>query len=101
MRERDIEKHFNNCVKKRGGEVRKVKWLSRAHAPDRLALLPVPGQGRHFFAELKAPGEEPNDGQLREHKRMRAAGIEVRVFDTISGIDRFFRLHDKGYWSRP
>lgn len=102
MRESEIEKHFIDRVKERGGEVRKVKWIGRAHAPDRLAMIPIlHTQGRHFFVELKATGEIPSDGQFREHRRMRAAGIEVRVFNSISIIDRFFKLHDQGYWSRP
>lgn len=40
MRERDIEKHLVQRVKALGGEVRKVKWVGRDGAPDRLVMLP-------------------------------------------------------------
>lgn len=92
MRERDVEKHFINWVEKLKGEVRKVKWISRAHAPDRLALLP----GQHFYAELKAPGKEARAGQAREHVRMRKAGCRVYVLDTVEKIDLFFNHLSEG-----
>lgn len=40
MRERDIEKHLVQRVKALGGEVRKVQWIGRRGAPDRLVMLP-------------------------------------------------------------
>lgn len=91
--ERDIEKFFIREVKKRKGEVRKVKWIGRAHAPDRLALF----RYKHFYAELKAPGEKVRLGQHREHERMRSAGMEVHVFGTKSAIVNFFYYFDKGF----
>ena len=45
MRESEIEKYLVKQVKAAGGEVRKVKWIGRRGAPDRLAMLPArPGQ---------------------------------------------------------
>jgi hypothetical protein len=38
--ERDIEAHLVKRVKALGGEVRKVQWVGRASAPDRLVMLP-------------------------------------------------------------
>lgn len=91
MKERDIEQHFIRRVREHGGEVRKVTWRGRAHAPDRLALLP----SWHFLAELKAPGETARAGQAREHVRLRRAGFTVLVLNTIEAIDTFFdRLSD-------
>lgn len=92
--ERDIEKHFVRQVKKRGGEVRKVKWISRAHAPDRLALMPT----WHFLAELKRPGEKARAGQLREHARLRRAGFKVYVLDTIERVNDLFYHFDRGFY---
>ena len=40
MRESDIEKYLVKRVKELGGEVRKVKWVGREGAPDRLVMLP-------------------------------------------------------------
>jgi len=63
-----IEKYFVDQVKAYGGEVRKVQWVGRRHAPDRLALFPPIGDkaGFNFFVELKRPGELLRPGQARE-----------------------------------
>lgn len=85
MRESDIHKHLVKQVKSLGGEVRRVKWIGRSHAPDVLVMLPH--QARHFYVEEKRPDAEARDGQLREHERMRKAGCIVLVLDTIEKID--------------
>jgi hypothetical protein len=95
MRESAIEKRFVGQVQIRRGEVRKVKWIGRAHAPDRLAMMPH----THFYAELKATGKDARDGQAREHERMRRAGMKVYVLNSIEAIDNFFYHFDRG--ARP
>lgn len=111
MRERDIEKHLVQRVKELGGEVRKVKWIGRRGAPDRLVMLPgqkyvlpdptrITATGvkawklmladptpRTIWVELKAPGVEPEPHQLREHERMRRMGLRVEVIDSIEGVE--------------
>jgi len=91
MRERDIERHLVQRVKALNGEVRKVQWIGRRGAPDRLVMLPAPagpGQWRApVWVELKAPGVKPEAHQLREHKRMRAMGQRVVVIDSIEGVE--------------
>lgn len=98
MRERDIEHHLVKRVKLLGGEVRKVKWIGRRGAPDRLVMLPGPWCGftsdggfwakpRTIWIELKAPGEKPKAYQLREHDRMRAMGQRVEVVDSIEAVE--------------
>ena len=91
MRERDVENYLVTQVKRRGGEVRKVKWIGRKSAPDRLVMLPDRGC---YWVELKAPGKRatfPSNAheraQKREHDRMRAMGQEVFVIDDYSGVD--------------
>ena len=91
MRERDIERHLVKRVKELGGEVRKVQWIGRNGAPDRLVMLPT---GWDFneprwscWVELKAPGKVPTRQQLREHKRMQAMGQRVEVIDSIEGVE--------------
>lgn len=94
MRERDIEKHLVERVKALGGECRKVQWIGRRGAPDRLVMLP---RGRAstgrvsacstIWVELKAPGVKPEAYQLREHARMRAMGQVVFVIDSIEGVE--------------
>lgn len=89
MIEADIEKYLARRVKALGGEVRKVAWLGRRHAPDRLVML----RGTHFFVELKRPGEKPRAGQRREHERMRAAGMRVEVAESCTEIDLILAIY--------
>jgi hypothetical protein len=51
IRERDIEAYLVKRVKAIGGEVRKVKWIGRKSAPDRLVMSPIHGA---MWVELKA-----------------------------------------------
>lgn len=90
MRERDIEDYLVKRVKAMGGEVRKVKWIGRIGAPDRLVMLPVTERryyGDSIWVELKAPGEKARPSQLREHDRMRAMGQHVVVVDSLEGVE--------------
>ena len=104
MRESQIEKHLINRVVELGGEVRKVKWIGRRGAPDRLVMLPArlrPNaldrsieQMYHpttIWVELKAPGEKPEPHQAREHERMRRMGQRVEVIDSIEGVEELLR----------
>lgn len=83
MIEAAVENYLIRRVKELGGEVRKVAWPGRRHAPDRLALFP----GFAVFFELKRPGEKPRKGQLREHERLRAAGFQVVVAASNQALD--------------
>lgn len=93
MRESEIENYLVTKVREKGGEVRKVKWLGRNGAPDRLVML----KGIHNHAvwvELKAEGlaelfpHTPHERQQhREHERMRAMGQRVVVIDSYAGVD--------------
>ena len=100
MRESQIEAYLVERVKALGGEVRKVQWIGRRGAPDRLVMLPHatmdfvdlrgrlhPGRPCTIWVELKAPSVEPETHQLREHARMRAMGQRVVVIDSIEGVD--------------
>lgn len=82
MRENQIESYLVMCVAGLGGEVRKVKWVGRRGAPDRLVMLP----GRSVWVELKAPGEKVKPHQAREHERMKAMGQKVVVIDSYEGV---------------
>ncbi|MHA6905449.1 VRR-NUC domain-containing protein [Ralstonia syzygii subsp. celebesensis] len=92
MRESDIEDYLVTRVKVMGGEVRKVQWIGRNGAPDRLVMLPARPQ---IWFELKAPGKAatfPANAhervQHREHERMRAMGQRVEVVDSYAGVDK-------------
>jgi hypothetical protein len=90
MRERDIEAYLVRRVKEIGGEVRKVQWIGRRGAPDRLVMRP-PTSDRDYetlvWVELKAPGEKVKPHQAREHERMRCMGQRVEVVDSLERAD--------------
>lgn len=91
MTEREIEAYLVRRVKAMGGEVRKVQWIGRRGAPDRLVMLPQQHQARPWsltcWVELKAPGVKPEAHQLREHERMRAMGQRVEVIDSLAAVE--------------
>lgn len=86
MRESEVESHLVKRVKQLGGEVRKVQWIGRRGAPDRVVMLP----SGSVWVELKAPGEKAKPHQQREHDRMRAMGQIVLVLDTIDAVEEWF-----------
>lgn len=103
MRESTIEKYLVTQVKAIGGEVRKVQWIGRNGAPDRVVMLPAKRAaqtidcawcnplGLTVWVELKAPDKKPEPHQLREHKRMRDVGQTVVVIDSLEGVDELLR----------
>ena len=84
MIERDIEDHLVRRANEIGGEVRKVKWIGRRGAPDRVVMLPG---GRLYWVELKRPGQKAAPHQAREHERMRGMGQLVVVIDSFEAIE--------------
>lgn len=104
MNEAAIERYLVKRVKELGGEVRKVQWIGRKGAPDRLVMLPQFGRvGRYcnittMWVELKAPGlawrfpTGPHErAQHREHVRMRGLRQCVLVLDSYESIDEVLR----------
>lgn len=118
MRESEVEKYLVKVVKSMGGECRKVKWIGRRYAPDRVVMLPcgvtfladevrmagrdarrtrwgaavantIAQLSRTWWIEVKPPGVRPTKAQLREHARMRRFGQQVFVLDSIGAIDRW------------
>jgi hypothetical protein len=62
-----------------GWWVRKVSWVNRKAAPDRVFAK----NGRTVWIEFKDKGKEPGLLQTREHAEMRRAGMEVYTCDTV------------------
>ena len=83
MRESTIEQYLVEQVKALGGECRKLRWIGRNGAPDRIVML----NGQVIFIELKAPGEKAKPHQVREHERMRRMGQRVEIVDSIERVD--------------
>jgi len=104
MKEHNIEDHLVKRVRELGGEVRKVKWIGRRNAPDRLVMVPpvirstnprsLNSQPRTLWVELKNPetiltfpADAHERAQAREHKLMRDMGQRVEVIGTIEQIE--------------
>ena len=73
-----------------GGEVRKVKWIGRNGAPDRLIMIYPAGT---IWVELKATGKHLEPHQAREHRRMQRQGMIVATLDSTEKVD--FLLNDR------
>lgn len=79
LRESVIEKKVSEYAEKKGWLVRKFVSPNQRFVPDKIFM----GFGKVFFIEFKAPGKEPNAGQLLEHGEMRARGQRVYVVDNM------------------
>lgn len=86
MLEKDIEKAFLRRVKALGGVAEKFTSPARRFVPDRIVTMPG---GQIIFVELKAPGKKPTDAQKRDHAKRRAMGCDVRVIDSLEGVNAF------------
>ena len=84
MRERDIEKYLVSMVRAVGGEVRKLQFIGRRGAPDRMVILP---SGVLWFVELKAPGKKAQPHQVREMARLAAMRQNVMLIDSLEGVE--------------
>ena len=77
----ELESHIEgtacNKAEKAGWLVRKVKWIGRVGAPDRMFIK----NGQIILMEFKKSGKEPSVKQEREHDRFRSQGVEVYLVD--------------------
>lgn len=77
--ERYIEKKVAEYGKKLGWLTRKLQWLGHHGAPDRVFIR----SGRILFIEFKQLGKKPTDHQALEMGRLRDAGMEVHLIDSV------------------
>jgi hypothetical protein len=90
--EREVERALVRGVKSLGGEVRKLAWVGRRGAPDRLVFLPsasgVAGVSKNkqtvepwrvWFVELKTRHGKLSRLQQIEIRRLRQMGLDVVV----------------------
>lgn len=87
--ERDIELYLVQEVKNIFGEIRKIQWINRWGAPDRLVW--VPKWRFPKMAELKATGEKLEAHQKREHKRLKKMGVICVKLDSFEDVDKFLK----------
>ncbi|TPN04475.1 hypothetical protein [Mesorhizobium sp. B2-1-2] len=78
-----------------GWVVRKMQWVGRKSAPDRLFA----GYGQLFLIEMKRKGKTPSRdgklsaGQREEFARFAAVGVKVHVFYTGEAAIAFLQGH--------
>lgn len=87
MLEKTVERGLVAGARKRGGLA--LKWVSPSMAgvPDRIVFLPG---GRVVFVEVKAPGKMVSAIQARVIAQLRELGAEVRILDSLEGVDAIF-----------
>lgn len=86
------EAYLVRRVKETKGDTRKVKWVGRRGAPDRLCAWPTLGQ--FAFVEVKED-EQPwglQDHQAREHQFLMASGMPTWVLHNKDEINTFIRI---------
>lgn len=93
MRESVVEDYLIQRVREERGTTRKVRWVSRAHCPDRRVMLPWVCA----WVETKRPKKWAEAGQVREHERMRGYGEIVVVLNTKEAIDRWIAKTKRDY----
>ena len=94
MLENKIESWAIRHAEKAGYWCRKFKAPGRRSAPDRVFAR----NGRVFFVEFKATGEEPTELQEEEHRKMRSAGLTVYWTDSRDGFAFILAMEESGDW---
>jgi len=78
--ESSLERSIIRKAKELGWLVRKVQWLGRAGAPDRLFVR----NGEVVFVELKREGGWLRRDQWKEARALRTQGVIVRAADSLA-----------------
>lgn len=88
--EAKVEAYLVKRVRETKGRVRKLKWIGRNGAPDRLVWWPgMPPL--MFFVELKSKNGKVSPLQGREHAKLEKDGFEVLVLHTKERIDMLIK----------
>ncbi len=82
----DIERPLFRFLRAHGWLCEKVISMSRKGWPDRFCAR----KGRIVLVELKAPGKQPTEQQLKRHKELRDQGVEVVWFDNLEDAKVYF-----------
>ena len=85
--ESKVEDYLRDRVKATGGQIRKVRWIGRTGAADRLVWYTFPQVG---FVECKAARKavDPRSSQGREFRRMSEAGWPIFEVNSCEDVDR-------------
>jgi len=80
-----VEQHFVDEMKKAFPTAQIHKYEIRRSEPDRICLLPG---GRCVFVELKRPGKDLREEQVRAAKRLITLGFQHYTANTKEKVDR-------------
>ena len=88
--ESTAEKYLDSEIRKLGGDT--VKCVGRKFMPDRMVRC----RGKLIFVEMKALGEKPTKGQMREINRINEIyeGVDAIKATWIQGksdVDKFIK----------
>lgn len=91
IRENKVERYLKQKVEEHGGISR--KWVSPGHdgVPDQIVWMPGLKGMNTWLVEVKTEGGKYGKSQVREHFRLRNAGLNVRTVFGEQGVDRFIR----------
>jgi hypothetical protein len=84
-----VEAYLIARVKATGGRQRKLQWIGRRGAPDRMVWWPGPNL---HFVEVKRAGGRLHPLQVVEGDRLRADGFRVWVVASREEVDAFIEL---------
>ena len=88
--ESTAEKYLDSEIRKLGGDT--VKCVGRKFMPDRMVRC----RGKLIFVEMKALGEKPTKGQMREINRINEMykntdAISATRIEGRAGVDEFIK----------
>lgn len=94
--EAKIENYLVARCEAAGALVRKLSYVGRRGASDRMVVWPCNMNDYDSgyvapvdFVELKAFGKKPDPHQEREHQRLRDLGANVHVIDSKEAVDQY------------
>lgn len=85
-----VETYLIKRVEELGGITRKLQYIGRNGAPDRMLLFPG---GKLLFVECKRRGGKAEKHQARELEKLTQLGQTVALLDSKEGVDDFLALH--------
>lgn len=81
-----VEKYLKRVTEAAGGLCYKFT-SGETGVPDRIVII----KGHTVFVETKSEVGTPRPNQIRQHKRMRGRGADVRVASTRQEVDDLLR----------
>lgn len=88
-----VEAYLKKRVAETGGRQRKLQWIGRSGAPDRMVWWPGPDL---HFVEVKRPGGRIHPLQVLEMGRLQNDGFNVHVVSSEAEVDAFIEQVTSG-----